>query len=356
MPAQTPVNYLKGGGAAMFSAACIKAMLKCALNPNWFGSYAHVKEKVIKPARDKCRAWDQASQPDRNAGKLETPTAEDRYLAKCSSGHLLRDSNYRESGGRGNPCKSLVDGYETTRAPSTTHWGSADNSNGEHGKVTINENNQSRQQRERNAAKNAPDTYPAGQRARDESARVAAYVSDHQRQWRQSEEEWRNQKRGAGTAQGATGTHAQTTAASDSGANGPASKPLPTPPDAKAIDGDMAKAAACINNWRKKAEKAMKQKCQDDLEKNKAKVAETVKENKGTSVEQVQTKLDQRAQRKRAEADRARQKNGGTPDEAKEAAAQAAKGDATRFRNQNCRIKMGEALAAGRGRTSGRPR
>ena len=52
-PAQTPVNFLRGGAADMFSAECKAALLKAGYDPDWFGSYSYVG-KEIKTAKVPC--------------------------------------------------------------------------------------------------------------------------------------------------------------------------------------------------------------------------------------------------------------------------------------------------------------
>src|SRR5215469_11881541 len=124
-PAQTPVNFLRGGAADMFSAECKAALLKAGYDPAWFGSYNYVGNK-IKAAKDKVAKYDDAVKKGRKRLPPK-PTDADRYLATCQSGHLTQNGVFQEPGGRGDPCSNLesAPGHSTNDYPCMPQAGHA---------------------------------------------------------------------------------------------------------------------------------------------------------------------------------------------------------------------------------------
>lgn len=279
-PAPTPpphvfTLYLKSGGSAFFSAKCQALLIKAALNPDNCGSYKFVAD-INADARKKCNAWDAASPAQRAANNIPQPTPQERFLADCESGHVIRDSNFRTQGGRGDVCESVVDGFESNLAPCVPHQGRAADPATVHGVHTLNENAHSAAQRARNGTDVAPGSvngipntpggaYPPEQRRRDEDARTQPMLDRHKQNFANSFE--------ATTAAPIPrpGTNAaerfdRLDPASQAAAIGARAPAEPNCPKDKVIGGNTA--AACLNNWRKKAEAAMYKECKDNYPRN----------------------------------------------------------------------------------------
>jgi hypothetical protein len=128
MPAHTPINYLKAGGSSFFSAECQKLLIAAGLNPDWFGSYDYVNNKITT-ARNKVNRWNAMSPAEQNANPGAKPTPEDHFLADSTTGHVIQDGVYRTARdpygnkGRENPCARLVDGYVHDNAPCVVSQG-----------------------------------------------------------------------------------------------------------------------------------------------------------------------------------------------------------------------------------------
>ncbi|MFY1829209.1 hypothetical protein ACN47A_25045 [Myxococcus fulvus] len=371
-PPHTPVNYLEGGGSSFFSRQCQQLLIKAKLNPDWFGSYDHVA-KLNREAKAKCARWDTATAAEHAAGMkdgtpLERPTAGDRYLRSCQSGHLVRDSNFRESGAddmgndaRGDPCRNVIDGYESDRAPAVPQQGMA-SENMEHGRHTRRENADTQRRRYDNSESGRPETeYGQRQRHADEDARVNQYVREHQQRWRTSERAANQQPPGlAGTSgSGASGSASASGGPGGAAGSGLGSVKSPTCPPADVIDGKSA--AKCINNWRKKAEAQMKQKMADDMARHErdstVPASFTGSPPPPSRQDQYQAHLDQNVHNAEA-AEAAAQ---GTPGAATAArTTSTAKRRATSFRRARCRAEQGARLrgdpGAGPPRTKGNAR
>ncbi|MBZ4397895.1 hypothetical protein [Myxococcus sp. AS-1-15] len=289
-PPHTPLLYLEMGGSNFFSERCQALLIQAHLNPDWFGSYSTVGN-VCSDAKAKCSRWDGATQAERDRGftenpgppatqtPLERPTTGDRYLNQCQSGHLVRDSNFREAGrstdglgrrARGDPCRNLVDGYQEEQAPAVPMQGAAFNPQHEHGLHTRNENADSARQLERNLAEGRPEEeYPQEARQRDEDGRTQSYLDDHQEKWRTAEREALNQPPGAGSSSGAGAGGSATSAAGPGGAEGAGLGKVTAPNCAPGDVVEGRSAAECINSWRRKAEAQMKQDVVASIKKNK---------------------------------------------------------------------------------------
>ncbi|MDY7231159.1 hypothetical protein [Hyalangium rubrum] len=373
----TPANYLEGGGSTFFSRHCQQLLINAKLNPDWFGSYSHV-DRLCGNAREKCQRWDSATQPERDSGTasdgspLHRPTPGDRYLASCQSGHMVRDSNFRETGrstdglnrsARGDPCRNLVDGYISHEAPAVPQQGRAANPRHEHGRHTGLENSNTADRRQHNYENGRPEEhYRQRDRHADEDSRTSSYVSDHQKKWRGAEREARNQPPGAGASSGAG---AGGSAASAGGPGGAAGSGLgnvssPTCAPGEVVDGNTA--AKCINNWRKKAEEQMKRDVADATDDNAA--AATPPANfpgrhapPPSHQAQYQSHLDQRVLTARAAYNAAKGTSGAS---AAKGALMRASANANEFRNAGCLAEQGARLrgdpGAGPPRTRGRAR
>lgn len=373
----TPANYLEGGGSTFFSRNCQQLLINAKLNPDWFGSYSHV-DRLCGNAREKCQRWDSASPSERASGAtadgtpLERPTPGDRYLASCQSGHLVRDSNFRESGrssdglnrsARGDPCRNLVDGYISNEAPAVPQQGRAANARHEHGRHTNLENEDTARRRQHNSENGRrEETYRQRDRQADEDGRTNSYLRDHQKKWKAAEREARNQPPGAGASSGAGATGSASSAGGPGGAagSGLGSVKSPTCPPDQVVDGNTA--AKCINNWRKKAEAQMKKDVADATDENIAASTPPAsfpgKHDPPPSHQaQYQEVLDQRVRTARAAHNAAK----GTPGAAAtRGALMGASADANEFRRAGCLAEQGARLrgdpGAGQPRTQGRAR
>src|SRR5262249_51385886 len=106
-PPHCPVNFLKGGGNATFSANCIALLAEMHYEPSDFGSYDDVKKKC-GAARKVVQRYEEGKKGAR------PPTERERWLAECQAGHL--GQNACRQRGRGDACTNLVDGYDSNLA------------------------------------------------------------------------------------------------------------------------------------------------------------------------------------------------------------------------------------------------
>lgn len=134
--AQTPGFWIDAAGVGRFSADCVAAMLACGLNPDHFGSYSDVRDKC-DAAKQRVAKWNAAKRiedPVERAAEMNRqggpPSAEDYYLAKCQSGHIMQNATAQAttirnpspppasiSAGRHDRCANIVDGYSQNGAP-----------------------------------------------------------------------------------------------------------------------------------------------------------------------------------------------------------------------------------------------
>ncbi|WP_224363122.1 hypothetical protein [Hyalangium versicolor] len=373
----TPANYLEGGGSTFFSRNCQQLLINAKLNPEWFGSYSHV-DRLCDNARTKCTRWDNASPSERASGvasdgtPLERPTAGDRYLRGCQSGHLVRDSNFRESGrstdglnrpARGDPCRNLVDGYVSNNAPAVPQQGRAANPRHEHGRHTGLENGNTAERRWNNSEMGRQEEeYRQRDRHADEDSRTNSYLSDHRKKWRAAERAARNQPPGAGAASGAGAGASASSAGGPGGARGSGlgSVQSPTCAPTEEIDGNTA--TKCINNWRKKAEEQMKREVADSTDDN-ADLSTPPANFPGKRApppshqDQYQDLLNQRVRTARAAYNAAKGTSG---EPAARSASMRAAAAANEFRSARCLAEQGARLrgdpGAGPPRTKGRAR
>ena len=251
-PAQTPVLFLKGGAAGMFSAECVALLAKYGYKPDDFGDYDHVYGRC-KAAREK---------------KPADRTDHEKFLAGCQSGHLQQNACSQRQ--RGNPCTNLVDGHDDNRYPCMPHQGRADTAGTEHNWVSQDENDAplrpgGRQQEERGLPADgrpaaASSVYPQGAMDADADQRTQEMLKRRQAQQATSTAS------DAGMGAGGTGAvGGSKSAASAAGTSGAQAKDTSKPWEQE-ITGKTA--AECINNFRKAGVAAMKQRCIDNMEEN----------------------------------------------------------------------------------------
>jgi len=259
----TPVNFLKAGTSMAFSAKCIALLAKAGYEPEDFGDYKHVQDR-LRAAREKVNKYD----GDVAAGRptdSPPPTDHERFLASCQSGHLAQDAIHREGGSdnRGNPCANRVDGYRDTEAPCMPHQGSAQDAGTQHNEISNLETNQPR-------ARVNPETGKPLERDQPYDPADADADADERCRQTLNNTDRPNQPTGQGQAggQGATvGSGGADDAADASATDGASAGPV-DPAAPGDIDGETA--ADCINAFRKHAFQAMKQNCEDSAAENRA--------------------------------------------------------------------------------------
>ncbi len=330
LPDQTPVNFLRGGAAEMFSDECKALLAKAGYDPSWFGSYDHTA-KQIKAAKDDCAKYDEA----KKAGKpppVPEPTPQQRYLASCQSGHLTQNAVYQTD--RGNPCSNLdsAPGHVDSQFPCMPQAGHAMQQGGEHCLATIHEQN-SAAGADPAKPRQAGDPYPANQIAAHSDDRGRKVADDAALAKRND----RQPTTPAGGAEGASaGGGAQsggTVAAAQGPQAGQAAKP--NQPSSGTLTGETA--GDCINSFRKAGEAAMRAKCKDEREKNRAR-ANGGKEKTEAEGEAHRSKL-------KKEAEEARKAAQDDPnDEEKRKKATRAQARSTRAERSKCLADQGDYL------------
>ncbi len=317
----------------MFSAQCVAALLEAGYKPEWFGSYNHVS-KQIQAAKKKCAAYDEAVKKGRK--KLPPkPSADDRYLAECQSGHLSQNACFQEPGARGDPCKNTVDGHHDAQYPCMPQAGHAMQKGGEHNKATLDE------QKSAGAQGKPGDPYPSGQLSKDSDKRGKA-VADDKKLAVKNDRKAIKREGGRKGSRGAGASSRAGKAGAASGASG-GSAAKPNQPWNKELTGKTA--GDCINSFRKAGEAAMKAKCENERHKNRA----TANGGAGKTAEQGR-KHREKLEKEAAAAQAKAAKNPRSKKAQREAAAASA--GATKARNANCLANQGDRLAAGRGKNN----
>ncbi|MEQ9075716.1 MAG: hypothetical protein RLP09_17805 [Sandaracinaceae bacterium] len=373
----TPMAFLKGGAAGMFSAACIKALARAGYQPEDFGSYDYVADQISE-ARLKTDRYNLAKYGDRlglppdkpkgrrkraqdalakwraeNSGMPPKPTPRDMHLAGSQSGHLTMNSAYQRD--RGNPCTSVVDGFEERYAPCMPHHGATSTANSEHHWVYTQECNADgcaalgaepppnppgtwkgvKDPSVGQAPPAANHTYPAGELDADEAARIQNLprVQEENLAPEGGHPQPGTQKSQAGA--GAEGPQPGDAAAA-ADANGPSGNQAGSAPLwQQEITGETA--GDCIDNFRKAAISAMKQHCADNVAKNQA---DATGGDSNKTPQQYQAELQ--AQIDAAEAS-------GDSKEAKRL-----EGNLTSAQNAHCRAEMGARIGTPGERTDAR--
>ncbi|MEM9189382.1 MAG: hypothetical protein AAGF12_09410 [Myxococcota bacterium] len=264
-PPHTFVSYLEAGGSAFFSARCQTLLISAGLNPEWFGGYDAVGGKIAE-AKDRCNRWD-AMDPDERAAGGIMPSREDRFLARCTTGHLAQDGVFRNRGQpRGNPCSNRIDGYVEGFAPCVASEGRSGDPASVEGSISDDETLQRWEQYEQEVAAGRGQTVPrVGQPDLD--------YADYPEPTRHADEDYRTgslleRTKGRFNEPGLPPIPSATTGPTDPlldpdqfdqaknmlGASEPTDPDLP---EAAIVDGESA--ASCINTWRRRAEAEMKE-------------------------------------------------------------------------------------------------
>ncbi|MCC6322663.1 MAG: hypothetical protein IT438_14640, partial [Phycisphaerales bacterium] len=243
---------VEAGGGAGFSADCAAALAKCGLSPDSFGSYSHVASQ-IDAAKQACADWDIARKSGNLAGATP-PTAEQRFLSQCESGHIMQNATgQRASADRNNYCHNVIDGYDAHAAPAMPMHDGAEGRSG-HGIATRMETSQA-------TARGTPGTvcYNEADRRADQQARARAVVEDHTRRMNNAER-WAAKQRDA-QAQAAGGTGPGGPGTGGGGAGGAAPAGATQPKKYSPTSADLDLAAECIAAMAAWTEENMKATC-----------------------------------------------------------------------------------------------
>jgi hypothetical protein len=326
-PAQTPVTFLRGGAADMFSAECKAALLKAGYDPAWFGSYSHVS-KQIKAAKDKVAKYEDAV----NKGRKRLPpkpSKTDKYLATCQSGHLTQNAVFQEPGGRGDPCSNLdsAPGHSTNDYPCMPQAGHATQDGGEHERATEHEKDSA------GAQGDPGDPYPGKEIAKDSDDR-GKKIADDKKLAKANDREAITKKGATEGASAGGGAKSGKSVSAASGASG-RSASKPNEPWNKPITGKTA--GDCINAFRKAGEAAMRAKCRDEVEKNAA-IANGPSAKTQKDGQDYRAALDQKAE------DAKKAAKAAPNNEKKQKAARDAQAKATRAKNADCLARQGRKL------------
>lgn len=271
----TPVLFLKSGGSAFFSADCQEALIRVAINPDWFGDHDTVSAR-LRAAKIKIAEWDARTPEEQRKQPEARPTPEDRFFAACTASHLVQDAVYRaarapdRTPGRGNPCASLVDGYTEGTAPAFPGSGSATNPRSVEGALTVKERIHRRAQAHQNqpsfdvdgaGLEPSPNTYPAKQIRADEDARSRTLVSRQRPGWNKTMRDLRRAGLSSSDTPILVGSGPSGRAATPeerarfAEAVGARAAAKPTSTTNEVIEGRTA--ADCINQWRERAKGEM---------------------------------------------------------------------------------------------------
>lgn len=305
----------------MFSARCVELLARAGYKAEWFGSYDHVAEQ-IRAAKKKCADFD-------GGVSREAPTAEDRYLAGCQSGHLVQNAVFQNE--RGNPCSNVAPGHEDNLFPCMPQAGHAMQPGGEHQRATVDEQSSA-------GAHGSPgSTYPAGAIRDDANARAQSIVEDRELAQRNHRAPTSAEQQGTRATGVSTNVAGAGSAADTSGATGQQAS-RPNARYQQEIGGETA--ADCINNFRDAAEDAMRQACADQRERNR-RIADGGPGRTPQQGEEHRAAL-------RTQADGAEQAAAASPDDENlQRAARRARTRATRADRAFCRANQGDRIANG---------
>ena len=193
-PAHTPVNFLKGGGNAVFSTDCINLLSDVGFSPDDFGTHNALSERQ-KALRARAKRVLDASREnqERHGGPLTGAAAARRETAQRQNdveiAHMGQNGAKQRQ--RGNPCSNMVTGHDEGEYPCVRLGGPAFGKGGtidestEHGHQSANEVKQARagdpprkvdasqkgEKRKDGTPPDAKSVYPADQMAKDERAR-----------------------------------------------------------------------------------------------------------------------------------------------------------------------------------------
>lgn len=287
MSAHTPISFLKGGGAADFSASCVKLLSDVGFSPEDFGTHSQLNERRAQERDASERRIAELEQAvegqggtptEQQAAELQAERERLDGLYGQEAAHLGQNSAKQRE--RGNPCSNMVDGHSDGDYPCVMIEGPAmrmregrlliDDST-EHGRMSLMEVQQARadgrvpdrttnaeSRQDARPPRNPNSVYPAAAMDADERARAAALCAD------------RGSNPGASSTLDAgaipeTPSTKQTEAIARYEA-ALANRENETDPSPSEIDGETA--AECIDTYRKMGEVAMRQKCKDEVEAN----------------------------------------------------------------------------------------
>ncbi len=269
--AHTPMVFLKAGGAATWSAECVKALADCGLSPDDFGSYNSVVARS-RAAQHRLLQDRYSRRPGAPPPGPPTPPVDDhdRFLAQSQSGHLAQNALCQRE--RGNACENAQPSptspqqhpgaycYSDQHAPCGPHPGEATSRGTTHWGVSGNERSVSTGPGGSTLPVNTPvtpaqvSTVAQGTAQRTAGGATDGDMATGTNGWDRRRRARESAARGASaTALGSTGSAAAVSGAAPAGSGGPG------PSNASA-----ALAADCIEAFRQAAEKAMRQQVMND--------------------------------------------------------------------------------------------
>jgi hypothetical protein len=330
---QTPVVFTLAGSGEMMSEECKKIVEKAGYPADCFGSYDDVKGKIDEAKANVKKYEDEQTKKGEPIDPTK-PSARDRFLANCQSGHLSQNAIFQQPGQRGNSCANISPGgagYHTRLAPCMPMPGPSGAPGTPHTLVTAEENENTRKlmgnearpvppkyipmDHEQVAAgaqgsaqtavraglgsagANAPqedlakaDALAAERRELRKQHKAAPKRSDERKQLKAKMEALKQKEDGhRRTAAAALQQQSAKEIAAAKGATGsdPASAA-----DGKANDDLAKKAAECIETFRKNAMDAMRSKVKQDYSgPNLKKTTQTLKKNQKAAHERYDKAL-----------------------------------------------------------------
>lgn len=140
--AQTAGTWMLSPGRSRFSADCLAALVACGIDPDGFGSYDSVADRISDAkASFNGAPYDASSSTENRHSEFLT--------SQSQSGHMVQNAVFQAPGSRGNPCTNsppanLNDpnapsafGYTDGGAPCTMHYGNSSLYGTCHGNVTL---------------------------------------------------------------------------------------------------------------------------------------------------------------------------------------------------------------------------
>lgn len=264
MPAHTPIQLLKAGGNAFFSAACIALLSQLGYNMEEFGTHESVLNYLRRCRQrrreGRTRSTGRTAREHQLGAPWFVPGSDPprRNPASFESGHLMM--NGTQQGRRGDACSNLTDGHDDSLYPCMPHQGPAGIQGTVHNENTAMEYNQA----------GANGAQPNGNYANASSSQAAHAQCQQDCQSRIDHVVGRRrdelgQPQGQAANQGSDANDPNPNGAAAAGAAGsaaPGSGAMPgTNADGK-VDGNTAEE--CIENFRKFGEAAMKQHASSD--------------------------------------------------------------------------------------------
>ncbi len=276
----TPVAFVKAGGAAFFSARCIKLLTNMGYEMEEFTSYDGLRNYL-----DECRARRPGAarpssmskkrfkelQAEGPRSRREFELGEPTYLPGTrirnplafQAGHTMMNSTQQAQ--RGNPCSNVVDGHGEGLYPCIPHQGPVTVDGLTHNTVTALEYNQALANgaTEGGSYANLPTPDAAARAEEDARKRINATTQQRKAEKQQPLQHRLNSGRRADDPRppvrpGDLPPNATTDPAKDLG----------RAPKDHQVSGKSVNE--CIDNFRKMAAEGMRQQCATDVEKNQA--------------------------------------------------------------------------------------